>query len=1241
MARRGHGCRCCGCSFNNIFRCEQLSVNLWNQSGGLPVVTCDSAPSPGNLTAVSAWLTSGGFASGGQLSIDLDAAGLNLTASSTGSGFLQASILQSAATATSTISGAIRTISLNSDTRRAVFSQTHAMSVRSCKTSAGRFVTAYAPATPRGVSNIPELTARLVVAFRQQGEPGFTNQSIDGLRSGGSNPYWMTQACRAAVYRDGEYVDTVARDPSLCVFLPDGNATVSRTGPPAVDTDSRMAAIAALQAERSSIVPPPDPNAGVRADLIAQINSATQQINFDFFVWKDQEGLESDYYSRAGTNDECKPRLSCRIRLSDFVLLERLIDAGKIKPGNYGHSDALSLFLSGLITSAQINQQYDAHVLQLLPQFAERNAELAAKQAELNALPPPPGLTPAQINRINQINAEIELLSAGTPYDLIDYIASSDGIVRLSGYAAGRTATTSESYIGGVRMPSGQTPYVDPVASPDFADARYFFVRQGDRFRIAIGAGGYASLSIEPSGALLGTFDEATSPEGSYLVVSKYDDDCMPSWQGSANFDNLDDLWQGLGGYRVYQNEFGATITEPRRLSQRRYEFNSFVVDKTPPSIVARQVDDFVVGEWPTAINVAAADEFTGIYRVEASPLLFADEPVLGNLNRAEYVTRPAVLGDPGFYRATNAALKDRAHNFPLLMPAVEFTIHETATGAKATFSSSGDDIQRTSPLTTLDLVFDKPVVGVLKRHFTIEAYGRRDDGSLGVLDGDDGLSRINPKHITKLEWPDGKTCRITFNAATQTSGSLWRIVFQPDESVFALPDDAQRSQWSYAHTEAAPAVGGSPDRPESAMWRVFRPQSDWMNPIEWNESQKEWKWSGESENVPIPAGSESCVFAARFAWICPQENVRQLIDTSASGTFTFGSTASVSAAVAEPDPDQPPVTALASSSTVSLPASGGSFHSSHEADSFSPNAPPDPDVATSVPHSYFGMSTTIYPSPAKRLSLCAAPLEPQKHFSAMMAANNFTTITASMNTHVPVNGRTYAGNLVVPDRTGRPHAQFSTNWEEIGAIREPDREDWLPPFLTRWFFGPFAMSPVDGGASRSQNQWAASLGTQTVGSFYGIVWNPPEFGDRESFPPFDFRRDNIGSMTVSIGAILVATRVVQEYTGIATAVPGDLFLSMRVTASANISATKRQRIPGEPDKSENVFYQAWRSYTGNYEVAFHLSKAQEYALASGNAVQIVVANTSTKTSPVPDPNSSIPGFIQDINRHVWTLQAS
>ena len=1249
MARRGHGCRCCGCSFNNIFRCEQLSVNLWNQSGELPVVTCDSATAAGNLTAVSQWITSGSFARGGSLTIDLDAAGLNLAASSTGNGSIQTSLFQGTAIASSAISGSVRSISMNSDQRLAVLDQTHAISVRSCKTQSGRFVTAYAGATPRS-TDVPGITPRMSVKFRQQGEPGFTNQFIDGLENASvyaqNNPYWMTQACRVAVYRDGEYVGEVTRDPSLCAFLPDDELTVSESSGTFPDVEAKLAAVndeiywlgrvagrpltQAESDELSAIGPEINGLQITLAGLLAASQDWAQQQTEGFL-----DGYLPPRWRAMRTADNQNPTESA---IAGFLLY----------PLSWKREQAATFH----------NQETNAEfIAQLLAKQSRRTELINTRDGYQRPL------TQKETQDLEKLISERNALSNSLRIAKVrDWIVQHDGIIRLSGYKASIGFPSNGDAIGGKNIADlhAEHAYWSAGISPSVIDrwydtraenAVFMYARAGQRIRLVVWYGGSGTLTMEPSGAILGTFGEETSPEGSYLVVSKYDDDCMPSgWQGQRKYDNVDDGWQGLGGYRSYQAPLGLTVTEPRRLSQRRYEFNSFVVDKTPPSIVSRQVNDFVAGDWPTEVNVASADYFTGVYRIEASPLFFADEPVVGGFtHRAEYASRPLVMGDPGFYRATNPLLKDRAHNFPLLTIAVEFTIHEEMSGAKATFAAAGDEtISRDSPLASIDLVFDEPVVGVMKRHFTLQAYGKRADNTFGEIVLDDDLVRISPANIVGLSWTSGNVCRITFDTTTQLPASLWRIVFQPDDAVIATDDAGYRAKWSYIHTPPAAANGDTPERFEAEVWRVLRGESQQPNPVEWNAAQKKWKWRGEDANVPTPGDAEPCILAARFAWIRPQANVRQLIDTTTrlttvnqrtvDETVAIGDIASVSASVAEPDPEQTPVLALSSSSTVSLPASGGSFHANHDADSFSPNAPPDPDTATSVPYSYFGMSTTIYPSPARMLSACAAPLEPQKHFSAMMAANNYTTITAQMATHVPVNGNTYAGRLAVPDTKGRPHAQFSPNWEEIlPYITEP----LSPPFsfnlanyfLQRWFFGPFTFTANQEGIASSQNQWFASGAAE---QYVTVVRGQPRQRRTifESWPDED-----IGSLYFSRGiASMAATRVVQEYAGISTAVPGDLFLSMRVPVTTRVSI---ERLFFVNPNWIPQFFPNYASASQTYEAVFHLSKAQEYALASGAAVQVVVPNTSSRTTPVTDPNSPFPGYIEDINRHVWTLQAS
>jgi hypothetical protein len=1266
MARRGHGCRCCGCSFNNIFRCEQLSVNLWNQSGELPVLTCDSAPSPGNLQSVSAWLTSGAFASGGELAIDLDAAGLNIAAASSNGSLptqtLRAAIIGGLAVVESfSNNNAIRLLSLNGDSRRAALNPLHGFSVRSCKVNGGRFVTAYAAGgSPVGAApNVPSLTPRMTVQFNQQGESGFTNQPIIGLQSpmGG---YLATQACRAAVYRDGEYVDTVTRDASLCVIMPDGTSSVSLpSGPALVDRDADRAEIASLEAERVTIQPPPDPNAGLRLTLAvardqaqASINTLTTQIN----------QLTSDLEWAANVDFQQFPWS----RVDRYFVVQSYVEMSVINIGDYGDCAELvgdpvetTLFMRLLCVTDQLGQEglLAIDVAYRTQLRADKIAERAAQQlaydsavAQLAAIPPAPGLSQGQLARLAQIATKIASLRA-IPIVLIDYVAGQTGLVRLSGNRVGWRGADGFDYTGGINTTvslgggDGLGEYTATYVPGggnlvSFESATYFHVNTGDRFRIAVRDGGSGTLSITPSGAILGTFNDATNQDGSYLVITRYDDDCLPSISPQKQFDDIDDDWLGVGGVRrVLQS--GMWMDIPRRFSQRRYEFNSFVVDKTPPSIVARQVDDFVVGSEPEWLNFAAAD------RVQATPLLFADEPVIGDnggTNWAFYTTRPTGPGmPPGYYRAANSVLKDRAHNFPLLTPAVEFTIHEEMSGAKATFAvPQGQSMSRTSPLQTVDLVFDKTVVGITKRNFTIEAYGSRPDGTYGEIQFDDDLSRIAPTNIVFMEFPQPNRCRITFDTTTQLRGTLWRIVFQPDEGVIAA-EAAGFGSLSFVYDTAREATDGTPARLEACFWRNEDAQGNYQI-ISYDSTSKKWVFFGTAnEFFGMPSG-EPCILAARLAWIVkqPEENIRQVIDVSGFDV-EIGTTSSVSTLVAEPDPAALPVTKLASSANVLLPASGGQFHSTHDADSFIPNAPPNPDGPVEQPHSYFGLTSTIYPSPARRVSACAAPRSSQKHFSLLMSENDYTTITATMS-HVPMNGEWVASYI---DGSGKPfevasgpHFQFSPFWEEPPArVETPDGYLYPQPgniFLQKPFSGPFTFSPYDTfGNLLPPNSWS---GSGVASQFWAPVWGPIR-GPDTFLVPSDF----IGSSYWSSGSSMRAYRMTHEIPGLATAVPGDLVLAMVLTASwwATVTRDWVVRQDGKNVIVPNTYTTGSASET-RY-VYLHLSKAQEHQLATTGSVQVVTDGISQKWVGTPDPRPGIPLNLGDItkNRHVWTLSAS
>lgn len=1247
MARRGHGCRCCGCLFSNIFRCEQLSVNLWNQSGDLPLVTCDNLPQASVIDSVSAWLTSGAYAAGGSLRLNLDAAGLNMAASSSSAGyqFLRASIFNGSVVVESASAGNGRTLTLNSDTRLLGFDPSHSFSLRSCKIPSGRYATAYVSGVG-WIGGSAGVTRRLLVRYRQQGEPGFTNQYIDGLSSddvqgGGSQwPSGASQACRAAVYRDGMYVGAVARDPSLCTLLPNDETSVSQYSSSFPDV---AAEIAAINAQISSIgrvaARPLTPAELAELNLLAIETPAQQDLVNQRFAQAQEWAIQQN---EAFLNGYLPPRW----------IAERT-------PTNPNPTDAaIASFLFNTLAFKREQALRFYHQ----ETNAVEIAELAAMRSRANELQrissgytrPP---TDKELQDLQSLQLERSRLQSSLGiYSVADYTARYSCLVRMDGYAGALIFPAAGNAFGGRNIADdhGNHAYwsaraagtnwrsIDPSSLSYRSESmEWLYVQQGETVRLVIPYGGSATLTTEPSGSILGTFEDETKEEGSYLVVSRYDDDCMPTG------------WGGVGTFDAFQAETPDNSSSPIFAfsgPQRRYEFNSFVVDKTPPAVVVEQVNDFVEGDGVSGrleYSQSAYGQQTPFALMRSSMQVYADEPLVNDglvsVRALLLSSRPDEMElrgygfselPAGYYRAVATAvsnIKDRAHNLPHAAPTVEFTVHATMSGARPTFAVAGEVIKDSkSRLTTIDLLFDKPVVGITKRNFTIEGYGLHANGSFGQIPAfSDGLERRTPYDITLIEFPQPNLCRLTITDEMQGMSQQWRIIFQPDLGVLAFSGD-DAGLWSHVFSSARPADEQVPAAPEQEYWRIWNATRNEHIALRYDATSNEWKNAETSLALSfgIPDDAEPCILVARYAWVIRQSEagVRYLIDTSTTSGTPIGSVASVSGSVGEPNTEAgPTTTAIESSGSVSLPAEAGSFHTNHDADSYVPNAPPSPDEGTDTPYGYFGLTTTIYPSPAIAVSACAAPRSAQKHFSAIMSNSDYTTITATLN-HVPVNGTWSVG--------------YPRFFEQQGVTENVVVASGLHPA-----FGvhvPFAQaisfSSVRNGLFLPQNEWFAE----------DYVSGAVAFND--NFLVTDTSGQDTDTVFGPRVSSLYASRGLETYPGLGTSVAGGLVFVLRIFVFLSRSNGPRLGLRGQDLVWQNsgLGEASAMAPAGAYVATLLLSKSQEYQLATSGSVSVAVPNTSSYIEPGFTPAGLFaPGSRWSqldrhyYNRHVWTLSAS
>lgn len=164
---------------------------------------------------------------------------------------------------------------------------------------------------------------------------------------------------------------------------------------------------------------------------------------------------------------------------------------------------------------------------------------------------------------------------------------------------------------------------------------------------------------------------------------------------------------------------------------------------------------------------------------------------------------------------------------------------------------------------------------------------------------------------------------------------------------------------------------------------------------------------------------SEPCRLAARATWIVLPETGKNAepADVRVSRIGTIGEVSSVSGIVdeslhadfidADGDGENAPTKDVSVSSTNGLrPRFDSPYYpeySSSSAAGFLPRVPPsatDPDDAVGR-FGYWGIGTTLYPSPPALVDECAPPAEAQRHSSAIFSANEITSLDFSFRTTV------------------------------------------------------------------------------------------------------------------------------------------------------------------------------------------------------------------------------------------------
>jgi hypothetical protein len=650
------------------------------------------------------------------------------------------------------------------------------------------------------------------------------------------------------------------------------------------------------------------------------------------------------------------------------------------------------------------------------------------------------------------------------------------------------------------------------------------------------------------------------------------------------------------------------------------FVLGSLVVDRTPPIGVVRQMGDIYVGD---ASGVLPPDKErfdtngnSDGWVTYATECLEESEPCSGNRNWTQvpgggglsslkflpvgqYVFRQA---GPVFDRAGNNVphLPELRFNVRALPPSgsqygAVATLALRDTGRGTFFATSGaccNALLYAEPIESVVVRFSNSVSNLQVSHFKLErrsAFG-------GWAAEDLELSGERPRRIDVPEMSDQDYAVLTGNVLlTQTSPREYTLTFRQGPRV---------------HSPIVQPL-------HSVFYLTLDPEFDGSEPIAPADSEGE------------PDEQQRCRLAARVMWgIMPEAGKnRDRINTQAFSGI-IGGVSSVTKAIAlmETDPPRVRPNQISVRTTSDIEPLEKRITEVEPCDgNYVPAVPAHSFLAAAgdANYSYFGLGTSIYPSPPATVPACAAPRVAQKHSSAVCSsgtivgwnASFFTTtgfdqssITAIQN-HIdnafPENAISVQGLISYYAGAVAPYTSNPLYYQWLGI--SPGRIPWVTP-------GPLGTFPDSGTyiAPGIANIGAQLLKTPVPSSLsFGTTLNGHAC------------QQNVWA--IDSGGLyqgwLTASRAVQSYPALQTSFLGRLSLGV----SGFYAAT--YQIPGVELNDEVVGAPEFGGWAGGTYLSvktqtdynwvpfwvgpYQLTPSQEAGLANGGNAEFVVRSTS------------------------------
>jgi hypothetical protein len=373
------------------------------------------------------------------------------------------------------------------------------------------------------------------------------------------------------------------------------------------------------------------------------------------------------------------------------------------------------------------------------------------------------------------------------------------------------------------------------------------------------------------------------------------------------------------------------------------------------------------------------------------------------------------------------------------------------------------------------------------------------------------------------------------------------------------------------------------------------------------------------------PYAEEPSVLAARAAWLMADDvPVPQLIDTSASHHYqAIGRVVSVGED-----------STLSDATDVAVETQGGVFLETDivdaeaantdegivglgafrtaEVDGFLPQVPPT--SITNNRYGYFGIGTTIDPSPPGLVSICAAPTAGQPHSSAIISVNDITAFSATIVARDESGAEISTDQPVYLNGYWYDNEGYETNFPTHGLNPDPTvtvQPDALP--IAAYNGETHSFGIALSGSTLSQNTWqattaASTLGMDIQGDFERDANGDPIMGEdgKPTYVPATGGGTTLtGTITQDqMYAVATAFRCAKEFTAMKTATLGELVMVIRfrMLCKADLTVTERD-MDGNVTEENNQIKRAFRGFTASCV----FSKEQEVAFADGGPVYFPV----------------------------------